>query len=669
MWALLTAVLTVATLLFAFETAMHFKGSAIDGPFQLYNSLRRIAAGFRPGLDFQYFHGLGIPYIHYWLYRLLGGGLRGSELARELLATVAYPLVFLAVFRAFAGDWTRAAGLTVAAFALSYVFKMSAAIYALNGMLGLRSAIPTLIPAAVWVLPDRRRRTVVIGVLLGTSLFVSTEQGLAALAAYLFVGAFAAIRASDRRRAGLEVLGALCLAPITLVVLLTAVAGISGMRGALDYNFGVVPSDQYWFFGAPPNVFVPSWSIGLRMLMVNPATGLVVLGAVVASIYYVALGWATRDEPRRRRANALALMSVYALVSCASLLGVFTHAYVQPCLRILIVLVLLELARFAEWLDGRRAWRPWLGVPRLLAATSGSAAAYAFVTVQLLPATLVVLLPHVARAHVFGSARFGADGIWPQTLADGQRVIDAHRGPGGQLPIVWSTYAGWLEARNGLFHPSFDYVIHALGEENRRAYVDRFRAVQPPLVQTVRPSYTQYEAWIENYDWAFYDELLDWYRVASITPWSIFWERRTVRSAPPLLVGAMQVPANLTTVALPPLPLADSGGPRVLELEVEYDVHNPLAWLPVVGSSPRYLVGIAGATSRLSVSLDPFVHQMRFPLIVTPGQHPALHFQTASLLPGVSWTPRALHLWLRAPDPAQAPWLTELASVLAGSRQ
>ena len=97
---------------------MHFDGSAIDGPFQLYNGLRRIAAGFTPGVDFQYFHGLGIPYLHYWIFpRSSGLGCAASQLAREMLTAVAYPIVLVVFFRAFAGDTRRALCLAAAAFA------------------------------------------------------------------------------------------------------------------------------------------------------------------------------------------------------------------------------------------------------------------------------------------------------------------------------------------------------------------------------------------------------------------------------------------------------------------------------------------------------------------------------------------------------------------------
>src|SRR4051812_13210769 len=56
-----------------------------DGPFQLFNALRRIDAGQRGGVDFQFFHGIGLPYLFYPFYRLFGGSIHGSEFARQLI--------------------------------------------------------------------------------------------------------------------------------------------------------------------------------------------------------------------------------------------------------------------------------------------------------------------------------------------------------------------------------------------------------------------------------------------------------------------------------------------------------------------------------------------------------------------------------------------------------
>jgi len=662
-WSVLALVFVAATMTYAFEAAVHFSGVAIDGPFQLYNSLRRIQAGFHPGVDFQYFHGLGIPYSHYWLYRLLGGGLRGSELSRQLITAALYPVVPLVVFRAFTKSWTKALCLTVAMFAASYALKMSQVIFALNGMLGVRSALPTMLPAVLFAVRSPRLRTALTGAILGGSLFVSTEQGLAVMLAYGLVSAILLVRSNDRRGAAVELVSAIAIGVALLVVLLLAVGGVSGMRGALHYNFQIVPMDQYWYFGAPPNIYVPSWGLGFRMVLATPAVAVALIGGLTTVVVYLRRAWIAPDDESRRWAYALAVVSVYALVSCASLLGVFTPAYVQPARRVLLLIVLLELWAYAERFDGRRDASGWLGVPRGIAVATGAITGYAFLAVTLLPATLAIALPHVIVGHAFGNDGFTMSGIWPESLREGQKAIDTHRRPAGQPPSFWSTYAGWLEARNGMFHPDFDYIIHALGPDNRQSYVERFEATQPTLVQTVRPTYTQYEAWLENYEWAFYDELLDWYAVSSTTPWSFIWERRATQAPAPQPVGEMNVPPGVVDIPLPPLPTA-TAPLNVLEIEVDYEVHNPWRRLPVIGASPRFLIGIGGAASRFPVSLNPWTRRMRFPIVVRPGEQPVLHFQTASLLPGASWTAKTLRLWQRPIDAQQAPWLADLDAFL-----
>jgi hypothetical protein len=282
------------------------------------------------------------------------------------------------------------------------------------------------------------------------------------------------------------------------------------------------------------------------------------------------------------------------------------------------------------------------------------------VRIRLVPRALTTSLAHVIVDHVVGTARFGVSGIWPATLPIAQRAIDTHRGPRGEPPVLWSTYAGWIEARNGIFHPSFDYIIHALGPDNRREYVTTFHNVAPQLVQTVLPTYTQYEEWLEDNEWPFYDELLRWYTVKSQTPWSLFWERRATPAPEPRLLGEMQVPPGTTTLPLPPIP-ADTAAVTLLEIDVQYEVHNPMQWVPIIGASPRYLIGVDGALTRNPVSLNPFVTVTRFPVFVGRGQTPALHFQTFSLLPGAGWTPRRVRVLLRSVDARNRPWLESMA--------
>src|ERR1051326_355496 len=94
-WWALFAFLCFLMIVIGIESALHFLGPAIDGPFQLYNALRRIWVGQRGGADFQFFHGLAIPYLHYLQFRLLGGTFIASELARQMTSVLLYPLVVI----------------------------------------------------------------------------------------------------------------------------------------------------------------------------------------------------------------------------------------------------------------------------------------------------------------------------------------------------------------------------------------------------------------------------------------------------------------------------------------------------------------------------------------------------------------------------------------------
>src|ERR1700744_4668556 len=80
------------------KAAFWFDGYPVNGPFQLYDPLRRLAAGRHAGTDFQFFHGIGVPFLHYPLFWLFGGdSLQASELSRQFTSF----LLFAATLGAF----------------------------------------------------------------------------------------------------------------------------------------------------------------------------------------------------------------------------------------------------------------------------------------------------------------------------------------------------------------------------------------------------------------------------------------------------------------------------------------------------------------------------------------------------------------------------------------
>jgi hypothetical protein len=661
-WIALSALFVVPGLILAAESALHFSGSALDGPFQLYNALRRIAAGFRPGIDFQFFHGIGVPYAHYWLFRALGGRFQDAEMARQLIAAVVFPASLFIFFRAFAHSWTRSAFLSATAIATIHALKLLPLLFALNSMVGLRSTLPSLIPVVLYRAERRVTRVLGIGVMLGISLFMSTEQGLAAMGAFVVVSVFAVTRRSARVRELTDAAMTVVVGLATLFIALTSVGGLSGAIGALRYNFKLVPMDQYWFFGAPPNPLIPSWTGAIRMLVETPLIGVALMLGVVAVAVYLRRLWRVPATASSRRELALIFFALYGVLSCASLLGAFIPAYAETCWRVVICLAALELL---SWADRREAIAVTPAtIPRAARVATLLIIGWVVVANGSFRSVIFATVPHFVGQHVLSHHRFEVTGIWPQTLAIDDEVMRAHATPQNTPPKIWSTYAGWLEARAGVFHPSFDYIIHPLGPENRRAYLETFRATRPDLVQTVRPRYSVYELWVENANWDLYRELLQSYVITAETPWSFFWERRVDSSSSLRSLGGGVLPQGTSDISLPVVPAPSDGASRitVLQVDLAYEVHNPLQWVPVIGPMPRYLVNVEGGRTPMPISLDPYFSSSRFPIFARPGQTPILHVQPFSLLPGVSIAVRSIEVSVVPVDPRNAAWLQDLGA-------
>ena len=91
---------------------------------------------------------------------------------------------------------------------------------------------------------------------------------------------------------------------------------------------------------------------------------------------------------------------------------------------------------------------------------------------------------------------------------------------------VFSTYASVLEVYRDDFQPTgFDYIIHALGEENRQKYLDTFKNGDYKYAITSSIQLTPYEYWIKNANWYFYRELCSKYvPTYDNNPW-IIWTK------------------------------------------------------------------------------------------------------------------------------------------------
>lgn len=112
---------------------------------------------------------------------------------------------------------------------------------------------------------------------------------------------------------------------------------------------------------------------------------------------------------------------------------------------------------------------------------------------------------------------------------------------------VFSTYASALEADLGQFQPSgYDYIIHVLGDDARKAYMDAFEAGNFDYVTTIRREYSPWEYWVSTANWFFYQELYRNYHPVFSNEYQILWEKNDPNQT-------FELPASAVKVSLEPV--------------------------------------------------------------------------------------------------------------------
>jgi hypothetical protein len=366
--------------------------------------------------------------------------------------------------------------------------------------------------------------------------------------------------------------------------------------------------------------------------------------------------WRSDKAADLRRQLADVFLVLYGLISLTSMLGMVIPAYAQPATRVAVIVVLAWL--YQAW----AARRDRLVRSPALRRTVPLALTVLIIVVSFVregPAMMgLVRAPvHIVRAHVIGGVRPAMSEAWLQTQVTGLAQIERLRRSLGHEPVIWSTYAGLLEWQVGAFHPATDYIIHTLGPRRRAEYATLFVADHPDLVQTIRPSYTWYEEWLEGTHWDFYRPLLEHYDVAAVGPWSFFWVRRDSVAPPGPVLLNMAVPPNALTVsAVPQLP-ADSVG--VFEVRLRYHTHNPLAAVPVIGGLPRYLIELTGSANLYPVSLAPYATERTFPVVIRGKSPIILRGYVASLVGGARLTLDSVRIQRIPISQANGLWLRD----------
>lgn len=650
--------LTVANfVIIAYGQSTYFSGYPFDGPFQLFNALRRLGDGQTPGRDFPFFHGVGVVYAHALTYFLLGSNLFSSELSRWLVSPVCSLVASYIILRGFkvSRAWALMMVVIIHLAFVASMLHLESVIMPRNSLIGVRSFMPLialsgcllLIRWSRWrqwstclaqrigniglivqayqnsrfigVLRQQLHQTtskLLLMTLAGLSawaLLLGTEHGLA-LFGSICLGILLIPLSDNTFKQRLRQLGWFVVGYSLMVLLIFTAATWGHPFAALRYNLVSVPMDQFWYFGSPPNLFISSREnllmqteyLTAMMLGVILLVGLVFLRRSGSSILSKNEGW-------------VAIVCIlYGLLSTFGYFGTATLDYIGPLWRIIVLLMAALVYRGGVGLVTAGVIRQsvsqrWLFAPMIVA-----------VAVVLWSGVQTQLQAVELRAQEF-SGQNKIQGVtlspeWTAMVGDYDRMFDGVSLTNNNL---WSTYAGLLEANHGVFHADTDYVIHALGPQRRDAYELEFAKLQPEFAVTTNPTKFMYESWIQDTSWNFYEDLIDDYQPSQATSHTVVWQRQSDS----IDLNHAGQPIESFDPPQPGLPASfeleggDSTTPRLAVVRLEYAISNPYRVLPIVGNMQRYLIHISGTDQAVKVvSLPPYQTSWEFPVFIRPGQ-------------------------------------------------
>ena len=498
--------------------------TAVNGDFQTYNVLRRFLDGQVPYRDFTNYLGMGVLWLNAPFLLLHNTFTASLFLTNAVTAVLCSVTVWLVLWL-----MTRRQTLAMAVGALTpflYRWTLTQESFSLFvpgvSMRMVRGFLPVLLAGLLllvarksgWDSLDwfhRRSSMTLCGAALGLLAVWSNDFGYAALGAGMCILLVLTLFRNGKRRPlekladYLSFLGSAAAGYLLMVTVITA-----GSPGSFFSQSAGVAGDQFWYYGMSVNKLFT-----LKDLLVGSpeGTGQLLISGVALTVFVVlfVLGRLTL------RGVAVLFLELTGLF--AQLIYVYgSGSHLVDFMRLLHALLLIGLGLRALLFLGERLPEGWL--PRWLpAAASG--------------AVMAVLL--------LGAGWRAAEEVLPLTgPREGTYVaeLDGWFTEGEGLRSVaqflegeryFSTYASALDTMQGCFQPTgTDYIIHALGAEQREAYLEDFAAGEYPYAVTIRKDYAKslWEWWVQRANWYFYRELYANYVPVTQNDYALVWERR-----------------------------------------------------------------------------------------------------------------------------------------------
>lgn len=577
------------TLSKAFYEGQILHYNPINGDFQTYNPLRRMAAGQAPGRDFQPYMGLGITYATYLPFSLMGKTFSASKFSAQLMHMWLFSFGSLILFRLLRFNWITAIALSfilqlyayaasdylytlsmdwkIAETALPFGQTFSALSHAENSCLGIRVALPFL-TAGLMLLIYRWKpklsgtsEALVWGFVAGAQAFWSNDFGFTSMAV------LSATYLLFRWRSGI-LLHFVGLAIGFFALFFITTHGYP-MR-ALTYNFGGVAKDQFWYFMLNEEGKVFSLMQYVQAKRIFLFAGISTAFASGTFLYL----W------RQKRPDLRDILFFYILATSlaagllATIGGGIMERYFAASLRLMPFAMLFVLLKFIRPPSLRHN-----NSILLFAALCGAGFYIAFQPVSV--SNMKEEVHAKTAGHFFYSDWAGGY----LSNSQKQEIVEQEQFKNKK---VFSTYSSLMDAASGNFQPSnIDYIIHALGKENRQHYLAAFAKTNPDFVTTPNELWTLWEVWSRRVNWWFYREMIRKYEPVAQTVYHVIWKKRAQSLDTRKHIAQVQCKVNGTWLQVTDkLP----AGTYYIELTVAQDTTLKKSGVPVIGNRALLVV-------------------------------------------------------------------------------
>lgn len=541
-WLLLLAVMVGLAAVRGLAANYDISYEIMNGDFQNYNPVRRLLAGQTPYRDFTVYLGAGELYSVGGLLLILGNSFGHSIFAAGFCTWFYFELLVLAVCLVVLGTARAARGATTFLCSVFFLYVQGAAL-PFSGQVNALLAYAAASGNSARMMRSAALSLTVLAILAGLRLWQSRGWALLAPAVLVpFTAGFFVPWSNDmggaayvavslgyglflirlyRAEAGKILLKTLRYIAVSMAGLAVSVTLISmGHPLAWLRQTRGVSAYQTWYYGTTLSDRVCSWA-DIRW----PAAALLCLAAALAFGAGILRCRSVRSAVLAAAGMALCLGMVlwnllYTVVSASN------NGPAGGAAALAAALVPACVLRGIRMLARRHQLpRP---APRLLRAGCAVLGA----------AVLVVGAAEQVRVRLGGHEGLSYTAGLGGWIGDQAEKLEAERElTAGRT--LFGTYASALEAMTGQLQPTgTDYIIHAMGDSQRLAYLQAFQTGSFDWAVTPSVKAAPTERWSRNANWWFYRELYRWWQPVANTFQSggmhLFWQRTGTDNALPV---------------------------------------------------------------------------------------------------------------------------------------